>query len=151
MSEAAIGIFLMGVLCPYASLRTDVSKEAKQGYSTLFQKLNNGNGMQRYILIANIKMSLKTQLLCVFRLFLLGNRLIIYGYSAFYRLRMYAMPPYSFTDAAAVSGGNIFCSSCNSFTAVLQYPRESEVFFLFLVLFLCHGRISPYSEKSLCL
>lgn len=39
------------------------------------------------------------------------------------------MPPYSFTDAATVSGGNNFCSSCNSFTAVLQYPRESEVFF----------------------
>ena len=63
----------MGVLCPYASLRADVRMEAIQGYFTLFQKLNNGNGMQRYILIANIKMSLKTQLLCVFRLFLLGK------------------------------------------------------------------------------
>ena len=32
----------MGVLCPYVSLRTDVRMEAKEGYSTLFQNVNNG-------------------------------------------------------------------------------------------------------------
>ena len=43
----------------------------ERGNYTLFQKMNNGNGMQRYILAANIWMSLKTQLLCGFRLFCL--------------------------------------------------------------------------------
>ena len=40
---------------------------------------------------------------------------------------------------------------CNRWFHMVQYPHEREGLRMIKVLFVCHGRISLNSEKSLCL
>ena len=64
--------------CPHSSyvLRNGFGE---RGNYTLFWKMNNGIGMQKYIFAVNTWMSLKTQLLCGFRLFLLKKTVLEFG------------------------------------------------------------------------
>ena len=65
----------MGVLCPYASLRTEVRMEAKEGYSTLFQNMNTD-------LLAGVAYSASNKLRCLKWRFVISGffeRFIVYN------------------------------------------------------------------------